>query len=404
MKFINPITEIGVTSFLDIAFMTLLIYTVIIAFKRTRAAFVLTGIFIMAFIYLVTRQFNLVLTASVFEKFFAVILVILVVIFQEELKHFFEEIAIWSFNRRFLKKRAVQLSREEVATLVRSVMDFAREHIGALIVIRGKNILDRHLDGEVDLNGELSEPLLKSLFDPHSIGHDGAVVIDGDRITHFACHLPLSRNLSKIKNKGTRHAAALGISELTDCLCLVVSEEQGTVSMTRNGQIQAVENPEKLSIQLQKFYDEISPTRIAKPWEDFFKRNTWEKAYALLLALGLWFVLVYGAKVTYKSFVIPVSHAVFPSEWTITEVDPPEVEVTFRGPRTAFFFLLKDQIKLYMDLKMQKGNQRLRVYTDNFTYPKQLVLEDYEPKYIKVILDKAVKEEKGAVKIKDAIH
>jgi len=390
VNILNSVKEVGLTGFLDIAFMSLVIYTVLIAFKRTRAAFVLTGIFIIAVIYVLARQFNLVMTADVFEKFFAVILIILVVIFQEELKHFFEEIAVWSLNRRLLRKKMVVLSRSEVETLVRTVMDFSRERIGALIVIKGKNILVRHLDNEVSLNGDLSEPLLKSIFDPHSIGHDGAVVIDGNHITHFACHLPLSKNLSKIRNTGTRHAAALGLSELTDALCLVVSEEKGTISIARGGKIQVIDEPDKLTLQLQKFYAEIDPIRRAKPWEEFLKKNTPEKIYAVFVAVGLWFVFVHGSVVIYKSLVVPVSHAQLPAEWEVTKVDPKEVEVTVRGPRASFYFAINDRVKLYLDMNLEKGTQEVRLYKDNFTVPKGLVLDHFEPEHVKIILDKTL--------------
>ena len=398
MDCINFVREIGVTGFLDIGFMSLLIYTVMIGLKRTRAAFVLTGIMIIAFIYLLTRQFNLVMTAGVFEKFFAIILVILVVIFQEELRHFFEEVAVWSLNRRLIRRKVIVLSRGEVEILVRTIMDFARDKIGALIVLKGKNILNRHLDGEVSLNGDLSEPLLKSIFDPHSIGHDGAVIIDGARVTHFACHLPLSKNLSKLRNCGTRHAAALGLSEMTDALCLVVSEERGTIAVARNGDIQVVDNPDKLTLLLQKFYGEISPVHRAKPLEEFFTKNTPEKVYALLITLGLWFVLVHGSKAIYRSFVIPVALPQLPAEWVVSEIDPREIEVTLKGPRTAFYFNPHDRIKLNLDMKIEKGTQRIKVYREDFMLPKGSLLEHFDPKTVRIVLDRKQREEKKSDK------
>lgn len=251
--------EIGVSGFLDIAFMALILYFTLIWFKRTRAAFVLTGIVIVAGFYLLSRQFNLTLTAAVFENFFAIILIALVVIFQEELRHFFERVAVWSLNRRVLKRQALILSRREVQILVRTIMDLSKEKVGALIVLKGRDSIVRHLHGGIDLNGELSEPLLKSLFDPNSIGHDGAIVIEGNRVSEFSTHLPLSKNLKKIGGGGTRHTAALGLSELTDALCIVVSEERGTISVARHGELDSVSNPERLGVILEKFYQEMNP-------------------------------------------------------------------------------------------------------------------------------------------------
>jgi len=383
------IKDIGINGFLDMAFMAILVYTALVWFKRTRAGFVVTGIIIVAGVYLLARQFNLVMTASLFENFFAVILITLIVIFQEDLRRFFEQIAVWSLNRRFSKKPKIMLmTRPEVDILVRTVMDLAREKIGALIVLRGKDTIIRHLDGGENLGGVISEPLLKSIFDPHSIGHDGAVVIERSRITHFSCHLPLSKNLSKIKDRGTRHAAALGLSEVADALCLAVSEEKGTVSAARNGEIRAVNDPEKLTVMLQKFYEEVDPVQRVKPWEEVFKRNTKEKIYSIFLAAGLWFVLVHGSKIMYKSVVIPVSHVEPSDGWVVSEIDPREIEVTLKGPRRLFYFKIKDRVKLYLDVKMQKGAQKLKISPEDFIFPKQLILEEYDPHYVKVVLDK----------------
>src|SRR6185437_5267675 len=91
--------------------------------------------------------------------------------------------------------------------------------------------------GGIELDGKLSAPVLTSIFDPHSPGHDGAVVLEGDRIRRFATHLPLSANFQQLGRTGTRHSAALGLSEVTDALSIVVSEEQGTIAVARNGRL-----------------------------------------------------------------------------------------------------------------------------------------------------------------------
>ena len=172
-------------------------------------------------------------------------------------------------------------------TLARTLGDLARARTGALVVIRGKDAIARHLDGGEDVEGRLSEPLLKSIFDPHSIGHDGAVVIDGHLIDKLGCHLPLSKNLEKLPRSGTRHAAALGLSERSDALCLVVSEERGTISVARRGNLQVVATPADLLEVLAAFYDEIAPRAGTGFLKGFFRRNYREKAVSLALAVTL---------------------------------------------------------------------------------------------------------------------
>jgi len=392
----NILNEIGMNGILDITLMTIIIYTILVWFKRTQAAFVLTGIFILAGVYLLARFFNLVMTASVFERFFAVILITLIVIFQEEIRHFFEQVAVWSLNQRFNKQKVVTLSRPEVDGLVRTVMDFAREKIGALIILKGRDMIIRHLDGGEDLNGRVSEPLLKSIFDPHSIGHDGAVIVERDHITKFACHLPLSKNLQKLKGHGTRHAAALGLSELSDVICLVVSEERGTISIARAGDLWPITDPEKLTTLINEFYLEIHPQAVSKPWQDIFKKSTREKIYATLMSIGLWFVLVYGSKPIYQSYTIPVGYTNLPLSWIVEKMEPKEVVITLKGQRRDFFLMNKNSIKINLDFKLQEREQYIKIHPEEIVFPKKLELKYVEPADLKI---KVKKEKDNSVTI-----
>ncbi|HEX9780875.1 MAG TPA: diadenylate cyclase [bacterium] len=382
----EAVREIGLSGVIDIAFMALLIYVVLVWFKRTRAAFVLTGIVITGAIYLLARQFNLILTASLLQGFFAVILVAIIVIFQEELRHFFEQIAVFSLQN---PKRwsSIRLPRREVEVLVRTLTDLAREHTGALVVIRGHDPIVRHLEGGVDLNGELSEPLLKSIFDSHSIGHDGAAVIERNQLVQFSCHLPLSKNFQKLQHRGTRHAAALGLSELTDALCLVVSEERGTITAFRHGELSQMQDSESLSRLLEDYYREITPARDPRPWQGLLRRNYREKGVALLISMTLWFVLVQESKWVQRSFTVPVESASIPNGLTLEQVRPPKVSVTLSGPRRAFYLLHPERIRLVVRVaNRHEGTARIPLTGANVTFPKQLTLEALDPSEVSVEL------------------
>lgn len=388
MDIIEFLREIGVSGFFDIAFMSLLIYTLLVLFKRTHAGFILTGIIIIAVVYLLARQFNLVLTASVLQAFFAIILVAIIIIFQEEIRHFFEQIAVWSLNPQLRRKKPVSLKPIEIAILVRTLQDLANKNIGALIVIPGKNLILRHLYGGVDLKGELSEPLLKSLFDPHSPGHDGAVVVENGLITKFSCHLPLSKNFEKLKHRGTRHAAALGLAELTDALCLVVSEERGTISVARNGDLRQI-GGEQLNLLLERFYEEINPPVKAAPWYDIFRRNYKEKVIAFVLTIALWFVFVYGSNLQYKTFIVPVEHSELPSGYKVTEVEPEEVKVTFVGPRRNFYFFNEREIRLFLPITdVSNSVETVTISESNFSFPQDISLESIVPRRVTVRIEK----------------
>lgn len=386
-----PFKEIGFSGFLDIIFMTLLIYTLLVWSKRTRAAFVLTGILIVAGVYLLARQFGLNLTAAIFEQFFAVILIALVVIFQEELRYFFERIAVWSLNRRLLGKEVVRLSREEVEILVRTLTDLARDRIGALVAIRGNDMMVRHLEGGQECNGKLSEALLKSIFDAHSIGHDGAVVVKENRIAQFSVQLPLSKNMKKLGNRGTRHAAALGLSELCDALCIVVSEERGTITVAQNGELTEVHEPERLAKILESFYRDMDPKNNTKEWDHHFQKNWRDKLIALSLSVALWFVLVNGSKTAYRTLSIPIEYSDLPAGLKVDAVLPQNVDVTFRGVRRSFYFIRQNQIEISVPLKPERGSQRVRLGLGQMSFPKNLVLETIEPNLVEIIVDEAEK-------------
>lgn len=382
--------QIGISGFFDIIVMSVLLYSILVWMRRTqRAAAIITGIVIVAIVFLLARQFNLLLTTAILQGFFAVILVALIVIFQEELRYFFERISHWGLDRRLHRSRHTSSPPRHYATdiLVRTLTDLAREKIGALVVIRGKDIISRHLDGCELLNGKISEKVLKSIFDPHSIGHDGAVVLEDEDIRSFGCHLPLSKNHEQLKKGGTRHAAALGIAELTDVLSLVVSEERGTVSVARHGSIREVREPEQLSQIIESFYSELRGDQESTPWTDFFRRNYREKILAFSLALALWFVLVHEANTVYKTYTIPVQGPELLSGMLITGIDPKEVEVTLSGERKSFYFLNEDDVKLILKpWQLKIGKSVVRLSGSDFTIPGGLEYEDAVPREITVTM------------------
>ncbi|MCX8012110.1 MAG: diadenylate cyclase [Desulfobacterota bacterium] len=394
MKFFNFFQEIGLTGVIDITFMTIIIYGLLVGFKRTKASFVFTGIIILAGVYLFARELNLALTAAVFQGFFAIILIVMIVIFQEELKYLFEKIAVWSLNRK--SSYPLFTPYPEVEILVRTLNDFTQKRIGALIVIQGRDLLLRHLHRGIELQGNLSEPLLKSIFDPNSPGHDGAVIIERNKVSWFSCQLPLSKNFKVLGNTGTRHAAGLGLSELTDALCIIVSEERGTITLARRGVFEVINDTETLSRIIKDFYQEISPLPENRFWAEIFKKNSLEKIIAVALTLALWFVLVYGSKLVYKTYTVPIRYSALPPGLMVERITPGEVEVSFSGPRRAFYFFSKQKIKIFLKFwKLKEGRHKIKISRSDLSFPKGIVLENLDPPTVRVIIKKIALEEKG---------
>ena len=384
--FINPFPTITFGEVVDIIFVAVLLYTAIVWARRTRAAFVVRGILILGGIYIIARYLDLQMTAWVFQGFFAIFLIMIVVIFQEELRQFFERIAVWSLAR----SRVPALGSNAADILVRTLSDLAKEHVGALIVIRGNDPLERHITGGIPLDGRLSGPLLKSIFDPHSPGHDGAVLVEQDRITRFAAHLPLSKDLSQLANVGTRHSAALGLAELTDVLCLVVSEERGTISVARDSKLREIENLQQLGAVIDSFLRTKFPsTRQSNISLQFFRENWIAKAISLSLAIGFWYIFVPGSKTVQISYRIPVSVENLPADLRVEEIEPPMVSATFSGPRRAFYLFDSRKIRVAIDVSMAElGRRNFNISEQNIRYPKELTLQELNPSTLRLSVKK----------------
>jgi len=387
----TPFFNIGVADVIDILVVTVLLYTATAWLRQTRAAFVIRGIFILAAVYIVARYLDLQLTAWLFQGFFAIFLIIIVVIFQEELRQIFERIAVWSLAT----KPPRPLRSDAVDILIGTLADLAKEKIGALVVVEGHDPIDRHIMGGIELGGKISEPLLKSIFDPHSPGHDGAAIIENDRISRFAAHLPLSNNFQQLINVGTRHSAALGLTELSDALCIAVSEERGTISVARNGRLRQVDNIQELGLLLRRFLQEKYPSSERRTFSLALVRENWVvKLVTFSLAVGLWYVLIPGSSTVEVTYKLPVQVQNLPADYHVEEVMPSQVNATFTGPRRAFYFFDPGKLKVTVDLSAtDTGRKVLRLTEQNVQHPQDLTLQQLDPQTLRVSVRKVSREQ-----------
>ena len=370
---------------------SVLLYTAIAFLKQTRAAFIIRGIFIIAAIYILARYLDLQLTAWLFQGFFAIFLIIIVVIFQEELRQIFERIAVWS-----LAPTGVPSLRSDAADiLIGTVADLAKDRIGALIVVEGKDPTARHIMGGIELEGKISEPLLKSIFDPHSPGHDGAVIIKNDQIARFAAHLPLSKDFRQLARVGTRHGAALGLAELSDALCIVVSEERGKISLARDGQLHQVDNLQELGSLLQRFLREKYPASEHRALSLSLVRQNWlTKLVTFSLAVGLWYVLVPGSSTIEVTYKLPVQVENLPGDMRVEELQPREISATFVGPKRTFYFFDPTRLKVTVDLSAAAiGHTTLRLSEQNIRHPQTLTLQQLNPATLRISIAKSARKE-----------
>jgi uncharacterized protein (TIGR00159 family) len=384
---VNPLTMITFTEIIDLILVACLLYAGIVWAQRTRAVFVARGILTLGVFYLLARYFDLQMTAWIFQGFFAVFLIMIVVIFQEELRQIFERIAVWSLTGNSVSR----LRTPTVDILVGTATDLAKNRIGALIVLRGKNPLERHISGGIPLDGAISEPVLRSIFDVHSPGHDGAVVVENDRISRFAAHLPLSKDTQQLAHFGTRHSAALGIAELTDAFCLVVSEERGTVSVARDGKLITMSNPQELGAALHRFLEEKfpAPTRKVIPL-GMLRRNWIAKAVSLVLAICFWYLFIPGSKIVEATYKIPVMTVNLSPDLTLESIQPKEIEATFVGPQRAFYLFDSRKLRVNLDVSLaEMGRRTFNVSEQEVRFPKELTLREINPAAVRISVRKA---------------
>jgi diadenylate cyclase len=219
--------------FLDIALVALVIYNLLLLIRGTRAVQILLGILFIAAASYLAGVANLITLQQLLGNFLLVLPLAIIVLFQHEIRH-----ALASFGRNPLwglgTHQQVESTISEIVTAATTLSD---RRIGALIVIQRLEGLRNYIENGVEIDARVSYDLLINLFSPETPLHDGAAIIQQDRIAAAACFLPLSLNPEISKDHGTRHRAALGISEEADALAVVVSEETGNISLAIGGEL-----------------------------------------------------------------------------------------------------------------------------------------------------------------------
>ena len=228
--------SIKVTDVIDIVIVAYLLYTLLGFIKETRAQQLFRGVLLIIGFFLVSELFNLSLLNWLFTRLVTVGLIAVVILFQPEIRRGLEQIGrrgVLSWQFRDMGKEDMYAT---VHKIVDAVDDFSSTQTGALMAIERETMLTDISETGVIVDAEISVRLLGNLFYEGSPLHDGAVIIRGDRVHAASCVLPLTERQNIGKNLGTRHRAALGLSEVSDAFVIVVSEETGAISVAQNGE------------------------------------------------------------------------------------------------------------------------------------------------------------------------
>lgn len=375
----------------DLILTALMIYILIIFLRRTKSVPVVLGVFIILIIYSLSYWFNLSLTYRILQTFLGAIVIILVIIFQDEIKRFFYLLGSMNINRNRLR-----LNPKSIDILVNTIWTLANRKIGALIVIPGKETISPYLIGGIDINAKISEPLILALFNDKAPTHDGALIIDNDIIQKFAVYLPLSKDTNQLKNFGTRHRAALGIAEKTDSLSIIVSEEKGTVSVAHNGNLIMMHNKEELENLLKEFLNTLTilnKSNFIIRWIRFLLNNVLSIIISGILAIIIWLSFSYpNLGIIQKNFTVPIEFINIPSNFIVSNLIPKEVNVTLAGKSQDFKLLDPNTIKISIDLKdiTQKKNYIITLNSSYIKYPPVLNIVSFDPKKIQFTVSEKI--------------
>ena len=270
--------RISLSNLVEIIIITIVIYEVLLWIMNTRAWTLLKGLAVILAFTLFAAVFQLRTILWILERTATIAATALLVIFQPELRKALEPLGSQKIITNILSfddgKENNEFSERTVNEIVRATFEMAKVKTGALMVIEQNDSLKEIERTGIQINGLISSQLLINIFEHNTPLHDGAVVLRGNRVTAATCYLPLSDNMSISKDLGTRHRAAVGISETSDSLTIVVSEETGRVSVAQGGKLMRISDGEALRSVLSKRKDkeETSGSKF-KLWKGRLKHE-----------------------------------------------------------------------------------------------------------------------------------
>ena len=243
---------------IDILLVAVIFFFVYKAMKGTNAPYIMGGIVMIYLVWIIVKALNMELLSTILGQIISVGVIALLVIFQPELRRFLFTLGAhqkqWNFLNRLLSIQRKHNSLS-IAPIVSACHDMSENKVGALIVFRRNDDLQFIIDGGIAIDANITTSLIKNIFFKNAPLHDGAVIIDNNRIVAAKCILPVTQS-SVPKSFGTRHRAAIGLSEITDAVVLVVSEETGSISIVKGGKVKSKIDPQKLSSYLRQILEE----------------------------------------------------------------------------------------------------------------------------------------------------
>ncbi|MBW1948665.1 MAG: diadenylate cyclase [Deltaproteobacteria bacterium] len=359
METLSIIQNLRVQDVLDVAFLSVVAYHLYLWFQGTRALKAMVGLLGLGAVYTLARSWGLFLTTWVFQVFWQVLVILLIILFQSEIRQVLERLN----PVKLLGIRKMTPPEAWIGDFVNGVFQLARRSIGALVVVERSERVQGHITPGQVMEAAPTPEILLSIFQKDSPLHDGAVIVADGRIRQVATYLPLSSEKDLPRRWGTRHRAALGLSKRADALVIVVSEERGEVSVAMGGNLRIMESPEKF---MRFMHEAVAPPRPAggNRWERLrgYVVRRWRTKALSLLVVSLTWLLFAGQQDFQASFTVPVESANLPAILRITEPPNPRVRITVRGLRKDVGLLDESNVEVRVDLSGSRvGSNKVRI-------------------------------------------
>ena len=346
---------------------------------------IFVGILIGFLVFLIARLLRLDGVGWIFENLSQVAVLALIIIFQPELRKILEKVVSLYRRRGIAETGATEM-------IAASIWKLAGQSRGAILVYPGKEPITSRLSGGHALSAQISEPLIMSIFDPHSPGHDGALIIENDMVERFGVRLPMSQTSPLAEEFGTRHHAAMSLSETTDALVLVVSEERGTVSAFKHSKMNKLADVESIVAVIR---EHMADHGVMKQSSLFLRdRNqVGQFGVCLLLAAIFWSSLILSTRqIMERAFMLPVSYRSTVEDLIIVGDKLDEARVRVAGTKAALDDFIMDQPEVIIDMAdMVEGTQTVLISGDNISPDIQVTFLESNPTQLELTLSRIVR-------------
>jgi diadenylate cyclase len=367
MAYLAIIESLRVRDGVDILFMWVVIYYLYTWFHGTQAFKALVGLVVLGAIYMVARLWGLFLTTWSFQILWQVLVILLIILFQSEIRQALERVN----PLRIIGYHGIATSGDWIAPFVEGVFTMAERRIGALLVIERMDEIQEWVTACFPVTGPPTPELLLSIFQKDSPLHDGAAIIKAGKISSATCYLPLTASEGLPNEWGTRHRAALGLSERCDAWVVVVSEERGEVSLARERQMVRIHNRDELSIHLIETVAR-PPRKIS--WRDWLHAlliHRWPVKLGTLAVVSVVWLLLAGEQNFQVVLHVPVQVKDLPADLEVVSPESPKIQVTFEGLRRNASTLSSYDVRVLIPgFYAQPGKETFAITEGQVVFPR----------------------------------